>query len=180
MSRAHPAMAAAVERYGYRGVLVYHEELLRTSLASAFADATDLDRPLSKLVPVEKLNALARARGIAIDVWNVDHYVVTGLDTKGVVTHRVVRHAKRDGRITVFETVGFDQGTIVAAVVLAGYATASELRRSYIDAAINSRMKPGLIAANRPDVRAGWRRLTALSNAAVLSLIHISEPTRPY
>ena len=80
-----------------------------------------------------------------------------------------MRYAKYDGRLTVFDTVGFTDATMHDAVVLAEYATASALRRSCIDASVHERMRPGLIGAPSPEVRAGWRRLSALSNAATIA-----------
>jgi len=169
MGRAHPAMAEVLARHGYRGVLAYREELRRTSnLKQELGRMTDLTRLQIRPMRHDELER-SWLKGITVDFTNVEHYAVTGRDKTDAEKHRVVRHAKHDGRLTVFDAVGFNHDTMHEAIGLAEYATTNPLRKSCIDASVHDRMKPGLIGANSPEVRAGWRRLVGLSNAAIIA-----------
>lgn len=170
MSREHPMMATAIAQHGYRGVLASHEELRQTSrVKDEIGRVTQLERLQIRPMQPHEVKESEGARAVNVDFENVDHYAVTGRDKSDDVQRRVVRHAKYDSRLTVFETVGFSDETMHDAVVLAEYATTSSLRKSCVDASVHSRMKPGLIGANHPKIRAGWRRLAALSNAATIA-----------
>ena len=179
MSREHPEMAEVLTRFGYRGVLAYHEECCSSSAISAdLARVSDLDDPDVTQLTRGELEEFQEKRSITVDVWNVDHYVLTGQDRDGVLRRRVARHASFDDRITIFDTVGFNDETMQEAVVLAEYATANELRKSCIAASLNERIKPGLLAASSPPVRAGMRRWAMLANAVTVAMTRRAQAER--
>lgn len=172
MAREHPAMVEVLERHGYRGVLAYGETDLKdpAGLNGEMGRASNLTNVHVRAVGPQELTSFQAERSITVDTWNVNHYIVKGVDRAGITRRRVARLHRFDRRLTVFDTVGFDDDVMHEAVVLAEYATANQLRKSCIDASLNDRIKPGLLEATRPGVRAGMRRLAMLSNAAIIAI----------
>jgi hypothetical protein len=173
MAREHPEMATVLRRHGLRGVLTYAEGISAEgeALETAIARLCDLSltAPL-KRVANEDIRPFQERRRVTVDVWNVDHYIVTGTNSAGEPQQRVARHARFDKRITTFETVSFADQSMPDAVVLAEYAVANQLRSSCIDASLNVRIKPGLLGASSPHVREGLRRLFLLGNAVTIAV----------
>ena len=164
-------MAAILKRHGYRGVLTYYEavsdnESLTTQLANASA-LTDLH--ILQASPGELVEPQNRYH-VTVDVWGAEHYILTGVDRTGMMRRRVARRAHVDNRLTIFETVGFDDDTIHEAIVLAEYASSNPVRRSCIETGVNRHIRPGLLRASNPEVRLGMRRLAMLSSAATVAL----------
>jgi hypothetical protein len=179
MSKEHPEMAATLERFGYRGVLAYREDSCSPSdIMAELARVGDLDNPDVTQLTRAELGEFEKKRSISVDVWHVHHYVLTGQDGDGVLRRRVARHAWGDDRLTIFDTVGFDDETVQEAVVLAEYATANDLRKSCIIASLNKRIKPGLLGASSPLVRAGMRRLAMLANATTVAMTRRAQAER--
>lgn len=171
MAKDHPEMAVILDRYGYRGVLTFAEEVVGpTQLKPELARISDLSHPRIRPVAGEELRSFQDERSITVDLWDVDHYGIIGFDAAGVCRRRVARHARFDDRVTVFETIGFDDSTIHEAVVLAEYATANELRKTCINATIDDRVQPGMLPATHPETRSGLRRLGLLSSAVTVAL----------
>lgn len=171
LAKDRPAMAETLERNGYRGVLTYNEDLIDPeNLDAELQRVSDLGSLQVRRVEDVELEDFQNERSITVDLWDVDHYVLVGDDDAGIRRRRVARHARFDRRVTVFETVGFNDDTMREAVVLAEYATANELRRSCIDATLNVRIKPGMLSPSDPENRAGIRRLGLLASAATVAM----------
>ena len=177
MAKDHPAMAEILERYGYRGVLTYSEDLIDPKkLSTELLRVSDLKNGRIQQAEDTKLQAFQNARSITVNLWDVEHYVLTGYDASGRQRRRIARHAF-DHRVTVFDTIGFHDGTMHEAVVLAEYATANELRKSCIDATLDDRVKPGMLSATNPENRAGMRRLALLGSAATVAIRRRAQAT---
>jgi hypothetical protein len=170
MCREHDAMVTTVEKHGYRGVLAYSEDRIDpTNLRVELERLSGVNSPDIHRVKPAELVAFQNERGITVDMLHVGHYVLIGRNENGTLTRRIARHAF-DDRVTIFETVGFDENTMHEAVALADYATANELRRSCIDRTMRKRAKPGSLGASNPEVRAGLRRLALLVSAVTVGL----------
>jgi hypothetical protein len=171
MAKDYTAMADIVERYDYRAVLTYSEDLIDSAeLRTELARVSELNNVRVRQVDEAELQSFQNKRSITVDVWDVEHYVLTGFDATGTQKRRVARHARFDHRVTVFETVGFDNDNVHEAVVLAEYGTANELRQSCINATLNNRVRPGMLSASNPEIRAGMRRLGLLASATTVAL----------
>lgn len=172
------AMGRILERYGYRAVLTYSEDLIDSAeLETELARVSHLSNIRVRQVDEAELQSFQNERSITVDVWDVDHYVLTGFDANGMQKQRIARHARFDHRLTVFETVGFDDDTLHEAVVLAEHGTANELRQSCIDATLNERVKPGMLSASNPENRAGMRRLGLLASATTVAMRRRAQAT---
>jgi hypothetical protein len=178
MANEHPRMVGILERHDCRGVVAYKEAMSETEDAETeVIHASELLDAHAHHVQADELIQSQKERDVTVDFWNVDHYIVTGQDTAGNARRRVVRRARFDGLMTIFETVGFTDETLSGAVVLSEYASANELRRSCIEASINTRIFPGLLEANSPYVRAGMRLLAMLGSAAIVGLKRRAQAT---